>query len=159
MTNVAQVSEKLYREVYRFVRRRTDSPSLAEDLTQQVFAEAAASPTWQSGGDTVGLLFTIAKRRVIDEFRRSDRKQVPLEHAETLAAPTTEPRDARAIVSAAIDQLEPEQREVVVLKLVRGLSFNEVASHLGVTEGACKMRLRRALENLRGELEQKGIRP
>ena|SRR5918999_2896680 len=158
MTNVAEVSEKLYREVYRFVRRRTQSPSVAEDLTQQVFTEAAASPVWQSGGDTVGLLFTIAKRRVIDEFRRSERKQVPLEHAETLAAPMTEPRDARAIVSAAIDRLKPDQRDVVLLKLIRGLSFSEVASHLGVTEGACKMRLRRALENLRCELEQKGIR-
>jgi RNA polymerase sigma-70 factor (ECF subfamily) len=160
MADVAEVSTKLYGEIYRFLRRRTGSNAVAEDLTQQVFLEAAASKTWQSGKGNLGLLFTIARRRLVDELRKPERSYVPLEDAEHLAsAPAEVPQYTRAVISAAIDGLDPEQREVVILKLLRGLSFTEVAHHVGATEGACKMRLRRGLENLRSELELKGIRP
>jgi DNA-directed RNA polymerase specialized sigma24 family protein len=55
--------------------------------------------------------------------------------------------------------LPEAQREVAVLKLVRGARFAEIGEMLGVSEGAAKMRFVRALEALRLELEQEGVAP
>jgi RNA polymerase sigma-70 factor, ECF subfamily len=156
MTEVARCKlGSRYERVYRFVRRRTNSDEAAEDLTQQAFVEAATSG--ERGGD-LGLLFTIAKRRVIDERRKPKQFLVPLERAEAMPA-REESRDVARAVSEAIERLESRERQLIVLKLLRGLSFAEVSQIIGVSEGACKMRFRRVLERLRTDLEEKGIQP
>jgi DNA-directed RNA polymerase specialized sigma24 family protein len=48
---------------------------------------------------------------------------------------------------------------VIVLKLLRGLSFAEIGAEVGVSEAAAKMRFKRALEALREELIERGIEP
>ena len=58
----------------------------------------------------------------------------------------------------AIARLAPGQREVVVLKLLRGARFAEIGAALGISAEAAKMRLR-ALEALRTDLEEEGFRP
>jgi len=51
------------------------------------------------------------------------------------------------------------RREVVVLKLLRGLSFAEIGVELGLSEAAAKMRFMRALRQLRADLTERGIEP
>jgi RNA polymerase sigma factor (sigma-70 family) len=148
-----------YRDIYRFVRRRSESDAAAQDLTQQVFAEAAKSLRGRDSDDDLGLLFTIARRRLIDQLRASRPELVPLVDAEDVAAPTDYGPALARLVSEAIDRLEPGHRQIVALKLLRGLSFAEVAAIVGASEAACKMRLRRALEALRRDLREKGVRP
>jgi DNA-directed RNA polymerase specialized sigma24 family protein len=48
---------------------------------------------------------------------------------------------------------------VVVLRLIEGASFREIADRLGVTEEACRMRFMRGLEQMRDDLEQEGLAP
>ena len=48
---------------------------------------------------------------------------------------------------------------MVVLKLLRGMTFAEIGAEVGLTEAAAKMRFRRALEALREELTERGIEP
>jgi len=81
-------------------------------------------------------------------------------------APRCPPADSReygpdvaAALSRALLHLPEAQREVAVLKLVRGARFAEIGEMLGVSEGAAKMRFVRALEALRLELEQEGVAP
>ncbi len=57
-----------------------------------------------------------------------------------------------AALRDAIAALPESQRRVVVMKLLEGRSFAEIAARLGASEAACKMRLSRALERLRDEL-------
>jgi len=157
MTEVAQdelVSR--YEKVYRYVRRRTRSDAAAEDMTQQTFVDAASSNATDDQKTDLGLLFTIAKRRLIDELRKPNQKIVSLDQAAQVPAAEVS-RDVAVAVSQAIERLDPTQRQLVVLKLLRGLSFAEVSQILGLSEGACKMRLRRALERVRSDLEEKGI--
>jgi len=144
-----------YERVYRFVRRRTSTDDAAEELTQQTFVDAASSG--DRNGE-LGLLLTIAKRRVIDELRRPKRQLIPLERAQEIPA-REDRRDLARAVLEVIERLGPRERELVVLKLLRGLPFAEVSQIMGLSEGACKMRFRRALERLRTELEEKGIQP
>jgi RNA polymerase sigma-70 factor (ECF subfamily) len=62
-------------------------------------------------------------------------------------------------LSRALAALPEAQRQVAVLKLVRGARFAEIGRMLGVSEAAAKMRFVRALEALRVELEQEGVSP
>ncbi len=149
-----------YGHVFRYLNRRLRDPSRAEELAQDVFA-AAAQGLPEEGDDeppALAWLYTVAKRRFADEARRRghERKLAALlpaarsaEYGELL---TTDLREA-------LERLPAGQRQVVVLKLLRGLSFAEIATELGLTEAAAKMRFVRALRELRTDLTERGIEP
>jgi len=147
-----------YGNVYRYVRRRTHDHDRAEELTQQVFADAAASLR-ETGSPTLAWLYTVAKRRFADEVRRTAQANA----LAVAVAPDGETReygpDAAHALTAALARLPEAQRQVAVLKLVRGAPFAEIGGLLGVSEAAAKMRFVRALEALRTELEQEGVTP
>jgi RNA polymerase sigma-70 factor (ECF subfamily) len=153
----AEAFRRHYRQVYGFVRRRTASDADAEDVVAEVFADAAAGLERFEPGPTPVLawLYTVARRRLADEARRRRR---PLAAVPAAADVHYGPDVARAL-RRALDTLPHEQRRVVVLKLIEGRSFRDIAERVGATEAACKMRLSRALERLRVALEQEGVEP
>jgi RNA polymerase sigma factor (sigma-70 family) len=148
-----------YDHVYRYVRRRTRDHHRAEELTQQVFADAVTSLS-ESPSPPLAWLYTVAQRRFADEAWRDTlaRRVAGLQ-----LAPGSASRDYGADVSSALssalDRLPAGQREVVVLKLLRGAKFAEIGERLGISTEAAKMRFTRALEALRSELEEEGLRP
>ncbi len=151
-----------YRELLAFVRRRVGSPAQAEEITQEVYASMAASlaasASSASAPRTLGWLYTVARRRIVDEARRHRRQAAaPLELVPA-SDPAYGPLVARSI-GDALARLTPAQRDVVVLRLLRGVSFAEIARRLGVSEEAARMRFLRGLEQLRAELEQEGVGP
>jgi RNA polymerase sigma-70 factor (ECF subfamily) len=150
-----------YQSVYRYVRRRTRDHHRAEDITQQVFADAVAGLE-TSASPPLAWLYTVARRRFVDEVRRDAvARRLPDVHL-TQVEPS-ESRDYGADLGAslrsAIEALPAGQREVVVLKLLRGASFAEVGTKLGISTDAAKRRFVRALEGLRSHLEEEGVRP
>jgi RNA polymerase sigma-70 factor, ECF subfamily len=150
-------------QIYRYLRRRTGDPDRAEDLAQEVFADAAAV---LSRGDwrptsLLAWLYTIAQRRFADDARRRryilDR--IPVDgFLDELSAPDYGPDVTRAL-SEAISRLSPNQQHVICMKLLRGSSFCDIASSMDVSEAAAKMRFQRALVALRADLVQQGIGP
>jgi RNA polymerase sigma factor (sigma-70 family) len=159
---VEGVAERAFRrhygQVYRYLRRRTHDHDRAEELTQQVFADAAASLR-ETGSPPLAWLYTVAKRRFADEAQRNERAGA----FAIVAVPPADSRaygpDVAAALSAALARLPVAQREVTVLKLVHGARFAEIGERLGVSEAAAKMRFVRALQTLRAELDQEGIAP
>jgi RNA polymerase sigma-70 factor (ECF subfamily) len=150
-----ELSARDYDRVYRFVRRRMSEPD-AEDLTQDVY-EAALSALAEArigAAPDLAWLYTVARRRLVDTWR----KRLPEPLADDLAAPeaTYAPRIADALL-AGVRRLPRRQREVVVLKLLRGLSFAEIAERVGASEEACRMRMSRGLAELRRSLEEEGV--
>jgi RNA polymerase sigma factor (sigma-70 family) len=83
---------------------------------------------------------------------------IPLEAAHEVRAREDSSHLASAL-RTAIAALPQGQRDVVVLKLIEGRSFAEISRRLHTSPAACKMRLVRALEALRDELEKEGITP
>jgi RNA polymerase sigma-70 factor (ECF subfamily) len=63
------------------------------------------------------------------------------------------------VLREALDRLPEGQRRVVVLKLLRGASFAEIAVTTGTTETAARMRFSRALGALRAHLTEEGLEP
>jgi RNA polymerase sigma factor (sigma-70 family) len=147
-----------YATVYRYIRRRTGDDDRAEDLAQEVFtAAAAALPTEGDGQPPIlAWLYTVAQRRFADEARRSART-MQLEVSPRRQAEYSEP--VGSAIATALSRLQPEQRSVVVLKLLRGLSFAEIGEELGITPAAAKMRFSRALAALRADLRKEGVEP
>lgn len=152
--SVEQAFKRHYTDVYRYLRRRTGQHERAEDLTQEVFASAAAAlPTFNGNAPPLAWLYTVAKRRFADEVRRPGARHLPGRRT-----PEFGPEIASSIRSALV-RLPQGQQEVVMLKLLRGATFTEVAASLGTSEAAAKMRFVRALRALRDELAQEGVEP
>jgi RNA polymerase sigma factor (sigma-70 family) len=151
-----------YRDVFRFVRRRVDTHADAEDITQEVFASAAAALARSSDAapPTLGWLYTVARRRLIDEARRRRPRTVPLE---VVRLPEARGDAYGGLVGRAlelaVEKLPDAQRIVVVMRLLEGRSFAEIADLAGVSEAACRMRFMRGLQQLRSELERNGLTP
>lgn len=151
-----------YDRIYRYLRRRSGNRELAEDLTQEVFASAAASlgrmgPTYPLSA----LLFTIAKRRFADAARRQRRRDGlvgPPIHRDD-PGPTEYGVGIADGLRRAMLRLDAEQRSVLVWKLLEGRSFAEIARVSGASQGACRMRFTRALRALQAELQKEGIEP
>ena len=141
MTGAAEGAfRRHYGHVYGYFRRRLSDPARAEELTQDVFAAAAASLPDERPGDPPVLvwLYAVARRRFADEARR---------HAGML--PTRSTSDYAPVAGAlreALAALPGGQSQVVLLKLVRGMTFAEIGAEVGLTEAAAKMRFVRALE-------------
>jgi RNA polymerase sigma factor (sigma-70 family) len=153
-----------YDLVFRYVRRRTRSHAEAEDLTQEVFADAAAALSRRAQlTEEQGLawLYTVARRRLADEARRAARRVNPVD-APLELAPTPESEYGQAVaqgITRALRELPEAQRKVVLLKLFDGLSFAEIGRRVGITEAAAKMRCVRGLEQMRTLLRGQGIEP
>ncbi len=150
-----------YRQIRDYVRRRGSSYDDAEEIAQEVFAQAAAALDGLRMGSSplVAWLYTVAQRRVVDEARR----RAQAARAALVVVPPAEASrygdDVARSIRRALERLPEAQRRVVVLKLFEGRRFAEIARLLGTTEAASRMRFSRALERLRDELEEEGITP
>lgn len=150
-------------QIYRYLRRRTGDPDRAEDLAQEVFEDAAAAldnGDWRPAS-MLAWLHRIAQRRFADEARRRHHAAsgVPLDDVLEDLSASEYGADVAWAIAGALERLTPGQRQVVVMKLLRGASFSEIASALALTEAAAKMRFQRALAALRRDLEEQGIGP
>jgi RNA polymerase sigma-70 factor (ECF subfamily) len=156
---VADVLDRAFRahygQVYRYLRRRTGDDARAEELAQQVFADAAAAlPDFGPDAPSpLAWLYTVAHRRFVDEARRRAR-DASLEEA---PEPAEYGEGLTSLLTTTFERLPDDRRTVLAPKLLRGLRFREIATTLGIGEGAAKMRFLRALAALRNELEREGV--
>ncbi len=146
-------------KIYGFFRRRARNPDGADELTQEVFAAAAAGLAEPRQGDPpiLAWLYTVARRRFVDETSRLSRERWPKD----LPARTSTdygPIVARAL-REALGELPGGHSRAVVLKLLRGMTFAEIGADVGLTEAAARMRFKVALEGLRAGLIEKGLEP
>lgn len=148
-------------KVYNFVFYRTGRDhALAEDLTSEIFMKALEKyETYHtSGGSFSSWIFTIARNHVIDRYR-THREQVSIDAlANVLPAPSRDIQQdidnstMTKRVMAAIDQLPPQHREVIVLKFISELETEEIARVLDKKPGAIRVALHRALQALKHTL-------
>jgi RNA polymerase sigma-70 factor (ECF subfamily) len=150
-------------QVYRYLLKKTRDHHDAEELTQRVFADAAealATPG-RAPDSMLGWLLRVAERRFVDEVRRREtaRRKLPFLPAASGRADANYDHEVREALAKAIARLPEDQQVVVVRKVIRGEPFKTIAEDLGLSVGACTMRLSRAVKRLRFELEQEGLGP
>jgi RNA polymerase sigma-70 factor (ECF subfamily) len=150
--------------VFGFGVKMCGDPEDARDVAQDTLMTMARTMREFRGDSSLSTwLYTVARSFCIKKRRRSKGAPAfhePLDHAtqERTAEPAATPeqmllgREARETVAAALDQLEPEAREVVVLRDIEGLTAAEVAQVTGTSVAAVKSRLHRARAALRERL-------
>jgi len=139
-----------------------------EDLTGEVFLQAVRDlPRFQgSGADLRAWIFTIAHHRFLDERRRAKRRPVEPAPDEVLAdrlprADTETEALARVSeseIAGLIERLAAAQRDVLLLRIIGGLTIDEIARAVRKRPGAVKALQRRGLAALRRELDRPGVR-
>lgn len=142
--------------LFTFLSRLTGDRQLGEDLLQETFVRLYRSRgTYEGTGRFRAFLFTIARRLVIDWRRRQSAtwREDP-EALGTLEAPEraedrAEARDLAERLEAALRRLPASQREIVLLSRYAALSTDEIAQLTGLTPGAVRVALHRALRRLR----------
>ena len=161
--------ERHLKAVYSFVVRFVGSEHDAEDITQETFlkawksasnyrAEASAFKTW---------VLRIARNTAIDHLRK--KKHIPLSAfenseghnvlAETVSDERELPDETMArmqdvqALTAALEHLHPNAREVLLLHYTNGLTFLEIGEMLGEKQNTIKSRHHRAVLQLRALLE------
>jgi RNA polymerase sigma factor (sigma-70 family) len=152
-----------YAQVFRFIRRRVSSEDEAEELAQLVFADAVRGLERFKPGATpmLALLYTVAQRRLADRARAIARRESLADLVDSrlqLVSDSDYGVDVVSAIRLALERLPAQQRQVVAMKLLQGLSFAEIADRVGATEAACKMRFARGLESVRDELRKAGVR-
>lgn len=122
------------------------------ELAQDTFVRAwQALPQWQPTARFRTWLFRIASNAALDLLRRRKTVQfVPLEDSFDAVHPGPGP-ERQALLTQAIRGLEvalalltPEHREVLLLREVEGMSYEEIGQVLSLSEGTVKSRLARA---------------
>src|SRR5713101_2993626 len=139
----------LFRLAYRLVGARED----AEDVVHDVFVGLPDSlQRYEERGSFAAWLKRVTARMALMRLRSGKRRrEVSLDDAAGQAEP---PRASeRDGLQAAVDTLPNHLRSVLVLKEIEGYAHAEIAELLGISEGASRVRLSRALKRLRRELE------
>jgi RNA polymerase sigma-70 factor (ECF subfamily) len=154
----AALYQRAHLTVFRYVYGLSGGPQAeAEDLTAEAFTRAWEARNRFRGDDgaAVGWLLQIARRLVIDRYRR-ERFRGPtaslpddLEAAEPGPEAQALTREQRRTLWARVQALPLEGRELLVLRYMLGWRVKDIARHLGLNENTASAAVRRALARLR----------
>jgi RNA polymerase sigma-70 factor (ECF subfamily) len=153
---------RLYRDLHPVLVRflSAQAPDHGEDLAQDVWMGAAKGLGAFSGDERAfrAWMFTIARRQLIaywrHQQRRPQRSVGPVEMSE-LANQTDDAVDAGVLADAAVRSLvsclPPDQAEIVLLRVIAGLTADEVGLVVGKRPGTVRVLQHRALRRLAKE--------
>ncbi|MFN3653686.1 MAG: RNA polymerase sigma factor [Armatimonadota bacterium] len=157
--------------VYRYVSRRVTRREDVEDLTSEILLQAAAQvPRFRGDGPVEAWLYRIAQRTLAGFFRRSRsrRETSPLLPGLEEALPGA-PRDDPARMALQreraqkareiLEALPADQREVLLLKYLEGLSQEEIGRVIGRSPAAVNSLLQRARKAARQRGESYFLAP
>jgi len=144
--------------IYRFLARLTRSPDDALDLTQETFLNAyQAMGRWRPQARFSTWLFQIARNLAFDQLRRSRRVEfVALEEEQASGIQDAGPTPEAALqttqrlhaLERALARLPAEHREILLLREIEDLGYEDIAAVLGIHLGTVKSRLARARAGL-----------
>lgn len=167
LSGLESIYEHYHRQLYAYLFAMLRSPYAAEDVTQDIFVKLHGNITsYRFQSPFHHWLFRLARNQAIDHLRREKVRSTTSLDAEPVEGTALKDRiagkgrdaigdlvsDERAAsVRAAVQDLPPSFREVVVMREWQDLAYEEIAERLDLSVGTVKSRLFRA----RGLLEKK----
>lgn len=146
---VKAVYDELGGAVFALAMSVLSDRDLAADATQQTFLKAwRASSTYDPDREFRPWIYAIARHTAIDIYR-TRRRVVPSEYVDSIVTPPgLEVAWEVFEVRAALDRLPDEERAVIQLSHLEGLTHPEIADRLGIPVGTVKSRSHRAHRRL-----------
>ncbi|MCH7892088.1 MAG: RNA polymerase sigma factor [Gemmatimonadetes bacterium] len=148
---VRRYQDVLYRHAYRMVGQPDDAADIVQKTLVSGFQKLNRCRDPERVG---GWLFRIAANLCKDFLKSPRRADLSIEGASATVIDPSRPdadlerEELRERVQQALERLSPEQREAFVLKHLEGRSYGEMATLLGASKSALKMRVLRAREEL-----------
>jgi len=152
----AELVRRHQNRVFRFLLRMMGCREEALELTQDTMLKAFRSlPGWRPDATFSTWLFRIASNAATDRLRRKKVvKYVPIEEHMDFPDPAAGPEDELQsaqryrILEAALQRLQADYRQVLLLRELEGMSYAEIGDVLGLREGTVKSRIARARQAL-----------
>lgn len=150
--------ERHHRSLYGFLYHMTYKREASEDMAQLVFYKMLKHRhTYMGSGEFTHWMYSIARNLLKDERRKdiSKPKQENVEGFEERISGGADPeeqfakKEAKAKLYKALDKLSDDYREVLTLSRFQELKNKEIADILNITEGAVKVRIHRAMQELK----------
>lgn len=155
VNSVTAIYEHFHRSVFRFLYYRVGDRQAAEDLTSEVFIQMVRNlPGYRPQGVPFNAwLFRIARNLATDHFRKTGKSGPTRIEEEATTSPDETVGSEETIISSkqfrrALAKLGHDQRDVIVLRFVSGLTLAEVAVSLNKSLDAVKALQRRGLASL-----------
>jgi RNA polymerase sigma-70 factor (ECF subfamily) len=160
---LATLLQQHQEKVFGFGVRMCGDPEDAKDVAQETLMTMARTVgDFRGDASLATWLYTVARSFCIKKRRRTKGAPAfhePLDKLDRDAASSTLTpeqsligQQARNAIAAALDALDPEAREVVILRDIEGLTAAEAAETIGISVAALKSRLHRARAELRARL-------
>lgn len=148
----AELVRRYQDRIFRFLLRMTGCREEAQELTQDTMLKALnALAGWRPDATFATWLFRIASNAATDRLRRKKVvKYVPIEEHMDFPDPAAGPEEAlqsaqrHRILEAALQGLQEDFRQVLLLREVEEMSYAEIGDVLGLREGTVKSRIARA---------------
>lgn len=158
--------DELYPRLHRSMTAYlAGTPVEADDILQETFLTAYKKiEQFDFESDIYTWLYTIARNRCIDEFRKQKHNQKrsnrSVDEFQLAAEPGPEDEQSEDLhmLRKAIAELPELLRSIVVMKTIDGLSYPEISTITGVNEQTLKNRMFRARKELAESLKEKGIK-
>jgi len=160
------------KKVYNLALKMTGNDNDALDIAQEAFIKAYTGlKSFRAESRFSVWLYRLVYNLCIDYSRKKQRTEVSsltyinadgeyadLEIPDLRYTPESaaEKRELREAVTRGIDELPPNHREILVMREITGMSYEDIAGTLNISEGTVKSRLSRARQSLAARLEQYG---
>lgn len=148
--------DSLYSEfaprIHRFVLGLSGDPAVAEDVTAETFVRVWATRDRVRHDTVRAFLFTIARNLWLQGIRSEWRhRELDAADADPSPGPDVQAADRIDLDRAfkALAALDPSDRAAILLRAQEEMSYEEIATSLGVTVSAAKVRVHRARKKLK----------
>jgi RNA polymerase sigma factor (sigma-70 family) len=158
LSRLGTLFDRYHVPLFDFLSRMTGDRHVAEDLVQEVFLRILKyRTTYRDDTPFRTWVYRIARNARVDYFAKRD-KGMPLSE-EALQSPDRGPgpeaafeqQRESALLRAALMRLREDRRELIILARYREMKHEDIAELLGIDSGTVKVRIHRALNDLRDE--------
>ena len=163
--------ESHFKQIYNIALRMTNNPDDAADMTQEVMLKLFRNIGSFSGNSKFSTwVYRVATNTCLDELKKMKRKTAvslqseietddggyTMEIEDTSLTPeqSLEQTELKSVVQKAIAMLSDDHKAIIILRDIRGFSYDEIARITGTTEGTVKSRLSRARAQLKNIIEK-----
>ena len=148
--------ERYHKRLYNFFYKVNYNQLLSEDLTQNVFEKIIRyRNSYSQHYAFKSWMFQIARNARIEHFKKYGSKRTEdldlshLDLGEDTVSIAIDKQEQMVFLKKAMTQLNEEQREILMLTRYQGMKYRAVGTLLGCSEGAVKVKVYRAIKQLR----------
>ncbi len=166
-----ELMEEYFKKIYNIAFRMTNNPDDAADMTQEIMIKLFRNIGSFKGDSKFSTwVYRVATNTCLDELKKIRRhshtslnaeldtgeSEVTFDVEDTAPTPEqhAEKAELKKIVAAAVEKLSPDHKAVIILRDIKGFSYDEIARILKCSEGTVKSRISRARAQLKSIIEK-----